>query len=284
MLHVTQQWALAKQLAGHLGRIPGVRAVTLGGSLARGRGGPGSDVDIGIYYRAEDAPDIGAFRVLAREVDDRGSDDTVSDYGGWGSWVDGGAWLKVGGRSVDWIYRDLDRVERVAERCEAGHPERELHGGHPHGFHSPIYLGEVVYSRVLYDPAEELARLKARLAAYPPKLKAALTATSLREAAFALAVSEKSVKRAESAYVAGCFFECVYDLVQVLFALNERYFVNEKGAVAETRTFKVCPSGFVDEVTDVLATVGRTPGELRANHERLRGLLEQVKALSCRGP
>ena len=279
-MDVAAQYALAEELAERLGWIPGVRAVTLGGSLARGRGQPGSDIDLGVYYHAATPPDIWAFKALARAVDDSGSDETVTGYGGWGTWVNGGAWLSVGGQRVDFIYRDLDRVTKVLAQCRAGGPERHLHGGHPHGFHSPIYLGEVYYARILYDPAGELRALQEQLAVYPSKLKKALIPTFLHEAEFALAISEKSIKRAESSYVAGCFFECVYSLVQVLFALNEHYFVNEKGAVDETRTFKKTPEAFADEVTDILGCAGRTAEELERNHKRLGSLVQKVKLLT----
>lgn len=278
-MDVAAQYALAEELTERLGWIPGVRAVTLGGSLARGRGQPGSDIDLGVYYHADAPPDIWIFKMLAQAVDDSGTDETVTGYGGWGTWVNGGAWLNVKGQRVDFIYRDLDRVTRVLEQCRAGQPERHLHGGHPHGFHSPIYLGEVYYARILYDPIGELRALQEQLAVYPPELKKALIPMFLQVAEFALAIGEKSVKRAESSYVAGCFFECVYSLVQVLFALNERYFINEKGAVTETRTFEKSPQGFADEVTDVLGCVGRTVKELEHNHKRLNCLVQETKLL-----
>ena len=278
-MDTASQHTLAEELAERLGWIRGVQAVTLGGSLARGRGQPGSDIDLGVYHHAATPPDIWAFKALARAVDDSGSDDTVTGYGGWGTWVNGGAWLNVKGQRVDLIYRDLDRVVKVLKQCRAGQPERVLHGGHPHGFHSPSYLGEVYYARILYDPEEKLHALQAQLAVYPPKLKAALITTFLHEAEFALAISEKSVQRAESSYVAGCFFECVYSLVQVLFALNARYFVNEKGAIAETRTFAKGPQAFADEVTDILGCVGRTVKELERNHGRLERFVQEISLL-----
>src|SRR3712207_8687536 len=43
------------------------------------------------------------------------SEAVVTAPGGWGPWVDGGGWLTIDGSAVDWIYRDLDRVERSWE-------------------------------------------------------------------------------------------------------------------------------------------------------------------------
>lgn len=261
--------------------VPGVTAVALGGSLARGQAQPDSDIDLGIYYRAEHPPDIQDFRRVARVLGDASAGETVTDYGAWGAWVNGGAWLEIAGERVDWIYRELGHVEAVVERCQRGHPERQTHGGHPHGFHSHIYLGEVFYSRILSDPAGELARLKARVRDYPAKLQEALIKTYLWEAEFALLISEKPAARGESSYVAGCFFECVYALVQVLFALNERYFVNEKGAVDATRTLGRCPAGFADDVADIMGSVGSTAAALERNRQRLQTLLTQVAALTA---
>lgn len=274
------QLELAQQVAETVQEVPGVVAVALGGSLARGRAQPNSDVDLGIYYRATHPPDVQALKRVARALGDVHAGETVTNYGGWGPWVNGGAWLNIAGQRVDWIYRDLGRVAATIEKCQQGRPEREIHGGHPHGFHSHIYLGEVFYNQIFSDPAGELARLKERVRVYPARLKEALVKTYLWETEFALLISEKSVSRGESSYVAGCFFECVYSLLQVLFALNTRYFVNEKGAVEETRAFERCPADFADHVDDIMGSVGGTVEALERNHRRLHALVTQVAALT----
>ena len=99
------------RIAHRLQEADGVVAVALGGSGARGTHRPDSDVDLGLYYRAP--LDTEALRRLASEL----SGDTVevTEPGGWGPWVNGGAWLTVESTPVDWIYRDLDHVRRVTE-------------------------------------------------------------------------------------------------------------------------------------------------------------------------
>jgi predicted nucleotidyltransferase len=81
---------------GHLTRVAGVVGVTLGGSRARGDADAASDVDLGVYYR--DGLDLAAVRRLAADLDPAA---TVSGRGGWGPWVDGGAWLVVDGTPGD---------------------------------------------------------------------------------------------------------------------------------------------------------------------------------------
>src|SRR5262245_2888292 len=103
-----------------LGGIPGVAGLALGGSRARGVTAADADIDIGIYYRADEAPDSEALRAAARELDDRGQPDGFGDYGEWGPWINGGAWLKVGGHKTDFLFREIERVERVLDDCDAG--------------------------------------------------------------------------------------------------------------------------------------------------------------------
>jgi predicted nucleotidyltransferase len=80
----------AEDIAQRLGEVPGVAAVALGGSWARGEAHPDSDVDLGLYYRPDSPPDVGDLRRLARELDDRHPPDPVSEIGEWGPWINGG--------------------------------------------------------------------------------------------------------------------------------------------------------------------------------------------------
>jgi hypothetical protein len=75
--------ALVHDLVARLGRVPGMVAVSLGGSYASGTAHGDSDVDLGLYYR-ETAPfSIDAIRQVAREVNDTPGP-TVTGFGGWG--------------------------------------------------------------------------------------------------------------------------------------------------------------------------------------------------------
>src|SRR5687767_7735140 len=73
-------------------QVPGVVAVTLGGSRAGGVIHPDSDWDFGLYYRDT---------IRADDVRGLGFDGTVVEPGAWGRLVNGGAWLTVEGQRVD---------------------------------------------------------------------------------------------------------------------------------------------------------------------------------------
>src|SRR5581483_146090 len=146
------------------------KAVVLGGSHARGRAKPESDIDLGLFY-SEAAPfSIQDIRALAEAINDTAGP-VVTDFYGWGPWVDGGAWLVIGGQRVDFVYRSLEHVERVIAEAEAGRYELDYAQQPPFGFFSATYLGEVAICVPLFDPEARLATLKQRVANYPEALR-----------------------------------------------------------------------------------------------------------------
>jgi predicted nucleotidyltransferase len=270
---------LTEHVALRLGHIEGVVAVALGGSLARHEAYPDSDVDLGIYYRPDAPPSVKEIRRLAEELDDRHPQDAATHLGEWGPWINGGAWLRTGGQRVDRLYRDLDRVEEVFAECRAGRQSCYYQPGHPHGFHNHIYMGEVHFCRPLFDPENELVALKGQTAEYPFRLRSAIVEKYLWEAQFALDTGGKSADRDDVFYVGGCAFRCVACLVQVLFALNGRYFVNEKGSVETVETFSLKPPDFGEVVETVMGGTGRFSADLKVSMERLGVLVAEVRAL-----
>ena len=135
----------------------------------------------------------------------------VSERGDWGPWVDGGAWLTVDGTRVDWIYRDLDRVERIRADCEHGRVECHFQIGHPHGFWSSAYVAELALARILADPEGALEKVPTD---YPDALGEALSRRARWEADFILAAAEKGAKRGDTAWVAGCLYRAAGCLSQ----------------------------------------------------------------------
>ncbi|MEU1282700.1 nucleotidyltransferase domain-containing protein [Kitasatospora sp. NPDC005856] len=261
--------AIIENMAGQLARVPGVVGVMLGGSRARGEERPGSDWDLGVYYRG--GLDLDALRALA------GPEVEVTGPGGWGPWVNGGAWLRVDGVAVDWILRDLDRVGQVWADCREGRYEVGTQAGHPLGFWSPCYPGEVALGRPLADPAGELTRLKRQTTDYPEPLREALTAATW-EAGFLLDTAAKSVERADTLHVSLCLSRAVGVLVQALHAHHRRWCLNEKGALAFAEQLPDTPKHFGRLARDLLAAPGGSAAELAATVTRARELTRQTVA------
>jgi hypothetical protein len=271
---------LARQLAARLAQVPGVVAVALGGSHARGAARPDSDVDLALYYHEAAPFAIDQVRALARSVNDR-PDPVVADFYGWGDYVNGGAWLTVAGQRVDFLYRNVDQVQRVIDDCRAGRWEYRYFMQPVYGGHSHSYLGETHVCVPLHDPDGVLAALKALVADYPPALKEGLLDTWLGAVEILdLYAARKAASREDVYNAVGALTRIASRLTQALFALNETYFLNDKGALEAIDGFARRPARYRETVTDILAHPGATSSELTESVERMATLYRQVKALS----
>lgn len=270
-----EAWLRAQ--AAQLVAVSGVVGVVLGGSRARGEHRPDSDVDFGLYYRPP--LDVTALEELAREVS--GPQARVTQVGAWGPWVDGGAWLQVDGVAVDWLYRDLDRVQRAWDDARQGRCRWHAQAGHPLGVPDIAYAGEMALAVVLADPTAELTRLQEQMVTYPRALSDALV-EGLWEARFLLDLARKGVPRADSAYVAGCLFRVVGVCAHALHGRAGQWLINEKGAVAAAGRLSVAPTGFTERATHLLGQVGTTSAELAAALNTATALIEDTAAACAR--
>ena len=237
-----QQRELVSSLAKRLGAITGIKAVVLGGSHARGRAQPGSDIDLYILY-SEAAPfSTLSIRELAEAVNDTPGP-VVTDFYGWGPWVNGGAWLTIGGQRVDFLYRSLEHMERVIAEAEAGRYELHYAQQPPFGFFSGAYLGEVAVCIPLFDPEARLEVLKRRVADYPEALRQAVVQDYLWQAELGLtAFAPKFAGRSGAYGTAACLARAVNQLLLVLFALNRKYLMDDKTALAEVAGVRARPT------------------------------------------
>lgn len=83
------------------------------------------------------------------------------------------------------------------------------------------------------------------------------------EAEFSLGVVGKGIERADVAYTAGCCYRPVSCLLQVVWALNHTYWLNEKGTVAKVDTFETRPPSFRKRVEMAFNLLGQETPVLR---------------------
>ncbi|MFJ5925078.1 DNA polymerase subunit beta [Kitasatospora sp. NPDC092948] len=263
------------RIAARLAGIGGIVGVCLGGSRARGAHVDGSDYDLGLYYRAGEL-DTAALRALAAEL--CGHPVEVTEPGGWGPWVDGGAWLDVGGARVDWIYRDVDRVRQYAGEARAGRYLSGQQAGHPYGVPSYAYVGELALGPVLADRDGTLTRLQAEVRPFPAELAQRLEADARWEAPFTLTVARKGARRGDAGHVQGCLFRAVGLLVHALHARAGQWLVNEKGAIASAGRLACAPPDFERRAQALFAPAGTDPAALGAVLDAAEELAAEVLA------
>jgi hypothetical protein len=270
---------LIGEMVDRLRRVAGVAAIALGGSRARGTATPRSDIDLALYYAPDHPLDLDALRQAAQAVDDEHRADALTPIGGWGLWINGGGWLHVRSMPLDLLYRDLHQAADCIQQCRAGTVTIAYQPGHPHGFLNAIYMAEVALCRIEWDPQHVLWNLKTQTDPYPAALKQALIERFFWEARFALQNARKGVPYADVAYVAGCLFRGVSCLTQTLFALNERYLMNEKGAVALAVSFPRAPARLAERVTGAFSSLSDRGENLESAIDTLDALVEEIATL-----
>lgn len=271
--------ALIQNVVEEVMQVRGVQAIVLGGSRARGTHTPSSDVDLGIYYNPSHALDVDALSRTAARLDDGHAKDLVTPIGGWGPWINGGGWLRIRSHPVDFLYRDLEKVRAVIMSCLQGNIEVVYQPGHPFGFPTSIYLGEAAVCRPLWDPGGVLLDLKGLVHPYPDSLQKAVIQKFAWEIDFSIDIAKKSIERADVAYASGCCFRGLMCMLQVLFALNREYWLNEKGAVRIAENFEIKPVGLQSRVNETFRFLTVDPGSIQQAIGILKGLARDVEGL-----
>jgi hypothetical protein len=230
---------LAALVAERSARIPGVVAVTLGGSRAQGDHRPDSDWDFGLYYREQlDPEDVVALGWPGR----------VFAPGEWGGGVmNGGAWLQVDGRRVDLHYRDLDDVEHWLAEAQLGRFKVERLPFYLAGIPTYVVVGELAVAQVLVG---ELPR---------PEFPAALRHAA---SSFWQAAAELSLDYADSVYArrgdalgcAGSLARAVIEAAHARLAAKGVWVLNEKRIVQQAA---------LGHLSAHFTNLGRTPSQLQ---------------------
>jgi hypothetical protein len=275
--------------AKHAGHFVDAHRPSAGGGAGRRRGRPrrlagqgyserGSDYDVGLYYGPDEPLDTEGLLNVARGLVDDSTAAAVTPVGGWGPRIVGGGWLLIEGLKVDLLYRGVEPVRAVISECRAGQISVEYQPGHPHGFCSAIWMGEVALCQPLHDPKGVIARMKASTSPYPDKLREALLEKFLWEVMFSIQNGEIATARGEQTHIAGCAYRALCCIGQVLFALNPRFLINEKGALVEAAEFPCTISRLPDRIANVWAAFGRSEFSIALSD--LRALDGEVQALA----
>lgn len=234
--------------------VTGIDAIVLGGSRATGTVNKVSDIDIGIYYD-EASFDLVLFKQKAVLLDDEHRKDAITNPGDWGPWINGGGWLKIEGIAVDILFRDTKKVITVINDCIDGKISIDYQCGHPFGFVNSIYMGEVVYCRILSSNNGLISEQKKRFIEFPENYRKATIEKFLWECEFSQQCGRKAIEKRDILYAAGSLFRCAVSLLQVLYAINGMYMLNEKGSMRRLLLQKgaYIPKNFTNDMEAALS-------------------------------
>lgn len=247
-------------VAGRLAGLPGVLAVTLGGSRAAGTARPDSDWDFAVYYRGAGF-DPDSLRAL-------GWPGEIFPIGGWGGGVfNGGAWLRVGDRHLDVHYRDLDDVEYQLAEARAGRFRIERLLFHLAGVPSYIVVAELGVNHVLHG---DLPR-----PGYPAALRASAPGRWWNDAQATLGYARAAhARRGHLADTAGAIATAACQAAHAVLAARGQWVTNEKNLLERAG---------LRGVDTLLAGLTAEPGRLRSAVDAAETLLRAATAQSGGG-
>ena len=135
--------------------------------------------------------------------------------------------------------------------------------------------------KILYDPQGAIAGLKSKISRYSELLKSTIINGLLWRAEFSLEVAKKSANTGAVYFVSGCLTRIASSLVQVLYALNETYFISDKGLKRDVEQFSLKPQDFVMRLDGMLGDMGHSRKKLVETLSNIHILLIEVIEL-CR--
>lgn len=207
---------LTAWLTDELVSLPGITAVALGGSRARGEHHPDSDWDFAIYYRGRFDP---------ATLRAKGWPGQVFDPGDWGGGVmNGGAWLDIDGRRVDVHYRDLDEVEHWCAEARKGVFRKELLMFYVAGIPTYVVMAELALNVVLAGalPSPD----------YPDALATEASRRWAADGAASLAYGEAALEhRGDTTLALANAVRGLVEMAHGRLAARRQWVLNEKGIV-----------------------------------------------------
>jgi hypothetical protein len=231
--------------------VGGVAAIANLGSQNNGITRHDGAVDLLLLYRDAQPLNIAQLNAALQNCDDK-MKPIVGKLGSAGPWMNGGSHCVIGGQRVDFTYRSVDAITTVIANADEGNADHDWLQHPPFGFSSVAYLGEIDLCTDVFDPKEVLAALKQNVRPYPRTLRSNLVNGFLWGAEFTVASCTSAAQRLDVYTALGGITRSAAMLTFALFALNERYYVSDRGALEVMSTFNLIPSQCHARIHDAL--------------------------------
>lgn len=271
----TEKQQLLECLINDLKAIQHLKAIVLGGSYAEGMATETSDIDLGLYYDEKTPFNIEEIKQVIKSYEIEPS--ILTDFYEWGPYVNGGAWINTQYGKIDLLYRNITQVKNIIEKSQNGDWENCYEQQPPYGFLSITYLAETEICIPLYDPQEIIKELKLTIHKYPQKLKKSIIAQSLWSAEFTIWHAESFAKQKDLYNLSGCLTRAVKNLINTLFAINEKYPLGDKRSLERLNKVTLKPQNLQSKIESILCI---EPADIQLNVKRIKLLFNEIKSLT----
>lgn len=233
-------------VAAALSGVPGVSAVAIGGSRAIGTADAGSDYDIIAFESRLGAINKEHLNAAVRHL--AGPAVSLSPNGNLVN-------LTISGQKVEILVRSLDVIAAEIEAARQGIFKRTLHPLHPIGYLTTIIISYVVYALPVNDPEHILRDLIRRATPYPEILRSRMIGTFRTEAEFALIHASKVRSPLDLPYLTALYAQAIACWQLMLFAVNRRYPVIDKGGMRLVMGMPQHPQNFQFRTMKILRDI-----------------------------
>jgi hypothetical protein len=240
------------------GMVDGRHAVALGGSFGKNAADSRSDLDFRLFYDRL-SPDEARLGVRRAQIMARIE-----------------AWTRRGVRVDGYWPRRIADIEAALEGQLAGDLPQAMVWS-VWGYHLLTDLSSLL---VVSDPWGVIRAWGERLAVFPPPLKAALIERHAKTLSYWRRDYhyESKAERGDPVFCHGVATTLIHAVFQILFALNEVYYVGDGRNLECARAFRILPRDFERRVRAALFTADGG-GALRRQREALVALADDVLAL-----
>lgn len=233
-------------VAAALSSVSGVCAVAIGGSRAIGTADAGSDYDIIAFESRLGAINKEQLNAAVAHLAGPGIASSPN-----GNLVN----FTVRGQKVEILVRSLDVIAAEIEAARQGVFKRTLHPLHPIGYLTTIIISYVVYALPVHDPERALRNLVQRATPYPEMLRSRMIGTFRTEAEFALIHASKVRSPLDLPYLTALYAQTIACWQLMLFAINRRYPVIDKGGMRLVMGMPQHPQNFQFRTMKILRDI-----------------------------
>jgi hypothetical protein len=247
---------ICRKLAEGRGRY----AIAVGGSQGKGLSDIRSDVDFRLFHE-QDLPWL----------------DTNPQL--WAAYIEAENRWRGQGIFIDGVWaRKIGDIDAALNRWISGEAKPDDLVWTIWGYH---LLPDIHHQAILEDPFNVIGEWKQRLRVYPPKLKQAVLRKHLGSARYWRQDYHyaNKVRRGDAVFLAGLTSRLVHDLIQILFALNETYYVGDGQNLNFVEKFNIKPDGFADRVKAILYPAA-SDDLFQRQYDSLAGLIDEVVGLA----
>lgn len=248
--------------------------IALAGAHAKGTADRSSDLDIFVFGR--ELRPLAFRQKLIEDICDGGCTPWVSESLDlpWG----GSADFTYKGIKVETVLRTQAQTEQAISRCLKGDFDIIPQTWTSNGYYTYIYLSELEFLKPIHDPGGWLERQKQKAAVFPPKLRAAIIDTFLGRTGTWIGNFHyaSAIEREDTLFIAPIVVHTLMDMVQVIYALNGRYFTGDKKLGTALRQLPYCPHQLLDNL-ELLTAFPKDRDILRRQAEILTNVYHELE-------